>query len=125
MKALVWGIVALLAVVWSAGMAVLAAVSGWLARSAGQAAGSVKDLAGLTLPPWMEVWLDPAWREALVGFAGASQEVLAWVTPWIGPVLEWAAPLLWVVWGFGIVGLLLLAAGGQFLVGRMQPARVG
>jgi len=123
MKALVWGIVALLAVLWSAGMAVLASVSGWLARSADQAAGSVKDLAGLTLPPWMEVWLDPAWHEALAAFAVASQEALAWVTPWIGPVLEWVAPLLWVVWGFGMLGLVLLAVGGQFVIGRMRPAR--
>jgi hypothetical protein len=123
MKALVWGIVALLAVLWSAGIAVLASVSGWLARSADQAAGSVKDLAGLTLPPWVEVWLDPAWREAMVAFATWSQEALAWVTPWIGPVLEWVAPLLWVVWGIGMVGLVLLAVGGHFLIGRMRPAR--
>ena len=125
MKALVWGIVALLAVVWSVGVAVLASISGWLARSADQAAGSAKDLASLTFPPWVEVWLDPAWREALVAVAIGSQEALGWVTPWIGPVLEWVAPLLWVVWGIGMVGLVLLAVGGQFLIGRMQPARVG
>ena len=123
MKPLVWGIVALLAVLWSAGIAVLASASGWLARSADQAAGSVKDLSGLTLPPWVEVWLDPTWRESLVALATWSQEVLAWVTPWIGPVLEWVAPLLWVFWGIGMVLLLLLAVGGQFLIGRMRPAR--
>ncbi len=123
MKPLVWGIVALLAVLWSAGIAVLASASGWLARSADQAAGSVKDLSGLTLPPWVEAWLDPTWREALVALATWSQEVLAWVTPWIGPVLEWVAPLLWVFWGIGMVLLLLLAVGGQFLIGRMRPAR--
>jgi hypothetical protein len=33
------------------------------------------------------------------------------------------APLLWVVWGIGMVGLVLLAVGGQFLIGRMRPAR--
>lgn len=123
MKPLVWGIVALLAVLWSAGIAVLASASGWLARSADQAAGSVKDLSGLTLPPWVEAWLDPTWREALVALATWLQEVLAWVTPWIGPVLEWVAPLLWVFWGIGMVLLLLLAVGGQFLIGRMRPAR--
>ncbi|MBP6851288.1 MAG: hypothetical protein KA164_06780 [Rhodoferax sp.] len=125
MKALVWGIVALLAVLWSVGIAVLASVSGWLARSADQVAGSVKDLAGLTLPPWVEVWLNPTWREALVAFAIWSQEALAWVAPWIGPLLEWVAPLLWVFWAIGMVVLVLLAAGSQFLIGRMRPARVG
>ena len=124
MKALVWGIVALVAVLWSAGIAVLASASGWLARSADQAAGSVKGLGELTLPAWVDTWLDPAWREVLVAFTVGSQEALAWVTPWVGPVLEWVAPLLWVVWGFGMVGLLLLAVGGQFLIGKMQPARV-
>ena len=125
MKALVWGIVALLAALWSVGIAMLASVSGWLARSADQAAGSVKDLAQLTLPPWLDVWLDPAWREALVAFASWSQEALAWVTPWIGPVLEWVTPLLWVLWAVGMAGLLLLAVGGQFLVGQLRPAQAG
>ena len=125
MKVLVWGIVALLAALWSAGIAVLASVSGWLARSADQAAGSVRELAQLTLPPWLEVWLDPAWREALVAFANWSQDALAWVTPWIGPVLEWVTPLLWVLWAIGMAGLLLLAVGGQFLVGRLRPAQAG
>jgi hypothetical protein len=66
--------------------------SGWLARSADQAAGGVKEMAGMTLPPWM------------------------------GPALEWVAPLLWVFWGVGMVALLVVAAGSQFVIGRMQSA---
>lgn len=123
MKVLVWSVAAVLALVWSSAMALLAAVSNWLAQSADQVAGSVQGMAGLTLPPWVEVWLDPGWREALVGFATWFQQALAWVTPWVGPVLEWVAPLVWVLWGFGMLGLLLLAVGGQFLVGRLRPAR--
>lgn len=125
MKLLVWGIAILLALFWSAGIAVLAAVSDWLAQSAGSALGGVKDLATLTLPPWLEVWLDPAWREGVVAFAVWAQGALAWITPWVGPVLEWIAPLLWVLWAIGMVTLLLLAAGGQFLVGRLRPAQAG
>lgn len=123
MKLLVWGVTVVVALVWSAVMALLATVSNWVAQSADQVAGNVKDLSALTLPPWVDVWLDPSWREALVAFATWSQEALAWVTPWIGPVLEWVAPLLWVVWGFGMLGLVLLAVGGHFLIGRMRPAR--
>jgi hypothetical protein len=96
--------------------------SGWLARSADQAAGGVKEMAGMTLPPWLEVWRDPAWRDALAAFAGTAQEALAWITPWMGPALEWVAPLLWVFWGVGMVALLVVAAGSQFVIGRMQSA---
>jgi len=123
MKVLVWGVAVLLALLWSAGVALLASVSGWVARSADQALGGVKDVAGLSLPPWLDAWLDPAWREGLFAFITASQDVLAWVTPWVGPLLEWVAPLLWVFWGIGILMLLVAAAGSQFLIGKLRPAR--
>ena len=42
--------------------------------------------------------------------------------PWMGPALEWVAPLLWVFWGVGMVALLVVAAGSQFVIGRMQSA---
>ena len=123
MKALIWAIAALLALVWSVGIAMLSTVSGWLAGSADKALGGVREVGNLTLPPWLDVWLDPAWRDGLQAFVAWGAGALAWITPWIGPVLEWVAPLLWVFWGIGIVILLLAAAGTQFVIGKIRPAR--
>jgi hypothetical protein len=51
--------------------------------------------------------------------------MLAAVMPWITPLLDWVAPLLWVIWAFGMVGLVVLAAVGLLLIGRMRKrARV-
>lgn len=122
MKGLVWGVAALCALLWSAGIAVLASVSDWLAGSAGPALGGLQGIAGLALPPWLDVWLDPSWREGLFALIAATQDALAWVTPWVGPLLEWLAPLLWVLWAIGMLTLLALAAGSQFLIGRLRPA---
>ena len=123
MKLLVWGIAMILALLWSAGIAVLASMSGWLAQTAGSALGGVSDLGTLKLPPWLEVWLDPVWRESVMAFVAWAQGAMAWITPWIGPALEWIAPLLWVLWAIGMVTLLVLAVGSQFLIGKLRPAR--
>jgi hypothetical protein len=35
-------------------------------------------------------------------------------------MLDWVAPILWVIWAFGMVGLVVLAAVGLLLISRMR-----
>ena len=54
-------------------------------------------------------------------------EALTAFMPWIVPLLEWVAPLWWVIWAIGMVILVVLAGLGLLLIsrlrGRTPPAR--
>jgi hypothetical protein len=125
MKALIWGLFALLALLWTGLVLVSAELTGWLATTV--ASGQAGDLAASAgqwpVPAWLALWVDPAWVEALqagwvqlMGWLGASG-------PAIGSVVSWLIPLMWVVWGLVLLVMLLAAAAGHFLMGRFaQPA---
>jgi hypothetical protein len=66
------------------------------------------------------LWTDAGTAEAVRATIVWSVEMLAAVMPWITPLLDWVAPLLWVIWAFGMVGLVVLAAVGLLLIGRRR-----
>ena len=116
---------AILAVLWTGFIALSAALADWLAGQGGQLQGSLQALAQWPLPPWIALWTDPAAAEAIRATLVWSVELFAAAMPWITPLLDWVAPLLWVIWAFGMVGLVALAAVGLLLIGRMRKrARV-
>jgi hypothetical protein len=47
-------------------------------------------------------------------------EIITAVMPWILPLLEWVAPLLWVIWSVGILALVAAAALGLLFVSRSR-----
>ena len=111
---------ATLAVLWTGFIALSAALADWLAGQGGQLQGSLQALAQWPLPPWIALWTDPAAAEAIRATLVWSVELFAAAMPWITPLLDWVAPLLWVIWAFGMVGLVALAAVGLLLIGRMR-----
>ncbi len=112
--------IATLAVLWTGFIALSAALADWLAGQGGQLQGSLQALAQWPLPPWIALWTDPAAAEAIRATLVWSVELFAAAMPWITPLLDWVAPLLWVIWAFGMVGLVALAAVGLLLIGRMR-----
>jgi hypothetical protein len=118
---------ALLALLWTLFIAVSAALADWLAGQGGQLQGGMQALAQWPMPPWIGLWLDPALAEALRASVVWTVEALTAFMPWIMPLLEWVAPLLWVIWALGMAMLVALAGVGLFLISRLRrrasPAR--
>ena len=111
---------ALIALLWTAFIAVWAALADWLASQGGQLQGGVQALAQWTLPAWIGRWVDPALADTLRTAVVWSVEALIAFMPWIVPLLAWVAPLLWVIWAIGMAMLVALAAAGCVLIGRLR-----
>lgn len=125
MKIVLWLVVAVLAVFWTAGAALTAGVTQWAAQliASGQAADLGAQAAQWPVPAWLALWVDPAvvrmGQEAVLWTLQSFRETL----PFLGATLGWLVPVVWVFWGLGLLLLLLLAAGGHVLIGRFSGPR--
>lgn len=126
MKALIWGMFALLALLWSGMVLVTAELTGWLATAvaSGQAGELATGAGQWPIPAWLALWVDPAWLQAL---QAAWLQLMGWLGasgPALGGAVSWLIPAMWVVWGLVMLLMLGAALAGHFLVGRQQkPAR--
>ena len=123
MKLLLWIGVGLVALFWTLMVAVSASLASWLAASAGQAVGQLEAIRQWPVPAWLSLWLDPVLLQPIKDMTVWGMSILVTATPWLTPVLDWIAPLLWVVWAVVMLMLLVLAIVGHFLVGKLQPAK--
>ncbi len=118
MKSVVWIVTVLLALLWTVGAAVLASLTGWLAANAGDMAGWTGQVALWPVPEWLALWVGP---ELLVWLRSAATGLIGWgsaALPAFGSLLQWLAPLVWVVWALGMVCLLAWAGGAHYAVSR-------
>jgi hypothetical protein len=120
MRIALWIVVAVTALLWTAGAALAASVAGWAATqvAAGAALQAGSALAQIPVPAWLAVWLDPALlrsaQEALLWTLQSARDAL----PWAAAALGWLVPVVWVAWGLGLTLLLIVAVALQLLVGR-------
>lgn len=122
MKALIWFVLLLLAALWTGLAALSVQVTDWMLAAV--ASGEVADVAALAnqwpVPAWLTPWLDLSWVQGL-------QTMWAGVMQWLGQVMPsadsrmgWIGPLVWAVWGLGMLLLLALTGGLHWLAGRAQ-----
>lgn len=122
MIAAIWVVVAVLAAFWTGLAALLAQLTDWLsAAMASGAAGSALDQIGQwPMPAWLAPWVDPAWVETM---QASVLEWLQWLSaamPAIGGLMGWISPLVWLLWGLGLVVLLCVGGGLHFLARRFD-----
>ena len=124
MKFLIWAIVGFLALLWTGAAAMLAVAVEWLAASiADPAIRNVQPTAQWPVPEWLAVWMPSGVIEQLKASIAGPLDALASASTWIGPMLGWLPPMIWVVWGLVLVLMLALAAGAHLLVARnARPA---
>lgn len=118
MKIVVWIATVVLALVWTVTAAVMASLTGWLAANAGDVANWSGQLAQWPVPEWLALWFGP---EMLAWMRSAATSLIGWgsaAIPVLGSLLQWLAPLVWVVWALGMVCLLALAGGAHYAVKR-------
>ena len=122
MKTAIWAVFALLALCWTGMAAVSVQITDWLlATVATDAAGAaVSASAAWPVPAWLALWVDPQAIQALqLAWADAVQWLGA-VLPSAGGLAGWVSAAVWIVWGFGLLGLLALAGVLHWLVGKAR-----
>lgn len=120
MRIALWIVVAIVALLWTAGAALAASVADWAATqvASGAALQAGSTLAQIPVPAWLALWLDPALlrsaQEALLWTLQSARDAL----PWAAAAIGWLVPVVWATWGLGLALLLIVAAALQLLVGR-------
>jgi hypothetical protein len=119
-RAIVWGVFALLAAGWTGLVAVSVQITEWLLGMA--ASGQVGDVATAAgqwpVPAWLALWVDPAWVQALQAAWLGTVQWLGQVLPSGDGLMGWIAPLLWTGWALGLLCLLVPAVALHWLAGR-------
>jgi hypothetical protein len=122
MKILAWSVCVVLALFWTGLVALAAEAARWIAS--GLASGQVKDFASgaaqWPIPDWLSSWLDPQWMQLLQSSLLYVLNMAADLSPQLSSVVSWMVPLIWVVWGIGVLSLLGLTGGAHWMIGRLQ-----
>ena len=121
MKFLLWGATLFVAVLWTLLVALTTSVANWLAGAGVPVVGAVQQVAEWPMPAWVALWLDPARVDGVRAMLTWTIDFVVNYAPWLFSALGWIAPLLWMLWGLGMFVLLLIAAVGQVLLGRVPP----
>lgn len=120
MKVILWGGIALLALLWTSGAALLAKAVKWSAQQMSD--GSVTSIDGiatnLVIPVWLAPWFDPSIWTGMLQMMQDILESFSSVLPSMGMVLGWLVPAIWITW---ILGILLLV--GAVVIGTMMLQR--
>lgn len=125
MKFVLWGVFALIALVWTGGAALLAQAVGWAGQAiASPEAGAIgAAAASLSVPAWLAPWVDAAqWNAAVQSIAGALTAAEGWL-PALGTLVSWLVPAVWLAWGLGFVLLAALTLAGHWWIGRLGRPR--
>ena len=124
MKVILWGGVALLALLWTSGAALLSKAVKWSVSQ--MSVGNMTSLDGiatnLVLPVWLAPWFDPSiWTGALQmlqDILGSFSSVL----PSMGMVLGWLVPAIWITWSLGIMVMVAGVVMGTVMLQRFQKS---
>ena len=125
MKTVLWATFLLLLAVWTGGTLVLTALSDWGAQqlASGEAVALGGAVAQWPVPGWISLWVDAAWIQAAQDSLTWALKALPAALPMLGSAVGWIAPFIWVLWGLGVILMLMLAGGAHLLLGRRQPAQ--
>ncbi|MGX5652588.1 hypothetical protein ACWKW4_20225 [Hydrogenophaga borbori] len=122
MKILLWGTFALIALLWTAGAALLAQIAQWFAGGlAGVGETSAEAVAAIAIPPWLAPWIDSTTWTAWLQSLGAALSSLSALLPGLEDLAAWMSPIVWAAWGVGLIGLLGLTLTGNWMISRLQP----
>lgn len=124
MKVLWWALVAFAGLLWTGGAWVAAGLTEWGAQAlaSGAAAEVGRAAAQWPVPPWVELWIDPAWLAALQETVRWSLDALGHLLPAVGSVGPWLVAAIWAVWAVGLVVTLLIGVLGHLALRRWYGA---
>lgn len=125
MKVAIWIGFGVLSLLWTGAAAVLASLAGWAGQvmASGDVADWVRMASQWPVPAWVAIWIDPQMVKGLQEAMAWSLQALGGALPFAGQLVGWLVPIAWAGWGFGMLGLLALAAAGHWWVGRSGTRR--
>ena len=120
MKWIIWAVGGVLAAIWTGAMALVALAIDWTGQALQQAGSTPAAALPLPadLPGWFARWIDPAGMAAIGQAVQQALDGVQAMLPAIGTATGWLEPLVWILWGFGMIALLTAAAGSHWLVAR-------
>lgn len=121
----VWVIFGVTALLWTLGSYIAVKLTQWgtkLLATAGFEQQS-HNVTQWPVPEGLPLWFDPAAILALQQMALYSLEALRNAMPYMSSVMGWLVPVIWVVWGFGLLCLLAMAGGAHWLTARHTSIR--
>jgi len=126
MKIAVWVIFSIATLLWTAGSFIAAALARWgtSVLSAGNIDPLSRSVAEWPLPQGMPVWMDPAMIQLLQQYALLTLDALRDAMPYMSMLMSWLVPMIWGVWGFGVICLVALAVVAHWLTARHAPVQV-
>ena len=126
MKIAVWVIFGIVTLFWTAGTFIAVKLTQW--GTSLLANGNIEPLsrgaAQWPVPEGLPLWLDPAMIQGLQQYALLSLEAFRSAMPYMSTAMGWLVPVIWAVWGLGLLFLLGLAGGAHWLMARHTPVRI-
>jgi hypothetical protein len=124
MKIILWGGVALLALFWTGGAAVLAEAVQWSAQwvSAGSTSTLEATAKNIVLPVWLAPWFEPAGIASVLETLQDMLSSFSSVLPTMGMVVGWLLPAIWITWLLGVMALVGLGIMGSLMLSRFQKS---
>ena len=122
MKALIWLAFIALVAVWTVLVALTDQLGQWLLSRT--EAGQIQDMADMAaawpVPAWLGFWVDTAWLKALQDTGNGLVQWLGQVLPSVDGLMAWISPLLWGVWGLGLLAMLACTVFAHWLLGQRR-----
>lgn len=124
MKKLIWLAFAVLAALWTGLVALTLQLTDWVLATiaTAQVPGAALDTSQWVAPDWAAGWVDPAWLQSLQGGLVWAAQGLNQILPVAGSLGTLISVLGWILWGFVIAGLLVVALILNWLAGKRQQA---
>lgn len=125
MKIAVWVIFGVVTLLWTAGTFIAVKLTQWGTKLLATASFEQQshNVAQWPVPEGLPLWVDPAAILALQQMALFSLEALRNAMPYMSSMMGWLVPVIWVVWGFGLLCLLAMAGGAHWLAARHTSIR--
>lgn len=123
MKLVLWGGIALLALIWTGGAALLVEAVRWSIKLM-PVAGSMPSIdaaaSNIVIPVWLSPWVDLSGWTAVLQTVQDVLESLLSVLPSMGSVFGWLITAIWFTWGFGLLIMLAGVVIGTLMLRRFK-----
>ena len=122
MKIIIWSFFILTLALWTGMTLLTVQLVDWIAQSFGSTLptdlGAV--LSTIPVPPWLAIWIDTTWIQAIQSSLVGLIEGITQTVPYLASAIGWLSPLIWAIWGLGVLVLLILAVAGHWLIGSFR-----
>ena len=119
MKIIIWSFFILTLALWTGMTLLTVQLVDWIVQSFGSTLptdlGAV--LSTIPVPPWLAIWIDTTWIQAIQSSLVGLIEGITQTVPYLASAIGWLSPLIWAIWGLGVLVLLILAVAGHWLIG--------